>query len=283
MKQARQRKSSKRFIKVGLINTNCPNCGGILKIDNKNEKLTCEFCGAELLVENKKIRVSNAFETGYEFEKGRKQFLDDETSSKKQKKMFAGSHVPVINVIVASVLLIVMLGLSIFGVVVFSASPYDMKDGEVNVYKLQSTLYTRAIVAAMPKSIEGDDNGRKVKFYIEVNDKYEVKEDEPITQYLVYYYDADGKRQDLPSGIYKGSTEDMYPLIGFFIAGMNSLKALKAVITTCLIFVCLAIAALAIYLAYLLISVKKDRAYSPSYQAEKKKKAEQKAKAKNKK
>lgn len=185
---------------------------------------------------------------------------------KKQKKMIFGSQVPLINVIVVAILLVALLGTSIFGIVVFSAKPYDAVDGKVNVYKVQSQLYTRAIVAAMPKSIEGDDNGKKVKFYIEVNKNYDELKDEPINQYLVYYFDDDNKRHDLTDGIYQGKVEMMYPLVGFFIAGMNSLKTLKSVIITVLVFVILGMVVLAGYLIYLLISVKKDREYSSSYQ-----------------
>lgn len=196
-------------------------------------------------------------------------------SEKKQKKTFAGSKVPVINVIVASVVLVALLIVSIFGAVVFSAKPYDQKDGQVNVYKLQSKLYTKAIVAAMSDSIEGNDNGRKVKFYIEVNDKYDSEKDEPINQYRVYYYDLNNKKQECVDGIYRGTTEDMYPLVGFFIDGMQNLKTLKKIITAVLVLVIISIVALAGYLIYLLWAVKTDRKYSASYQSMKKaKKAE---------
>lgn len=198
-----------------------------------------------------------------------------ENNSKKQKKTFAGSKVPVINIIVVAVLLVALLAASIFGVVVFSAKPYDQKDGKVNVYKLQSTLYTKAIVAAMSDSIEGNDNGRKVKFYIEVNDDYDSKKDEPINQYRVYYKDLEGKKQVCVDGIYHGTTEDMYPLIGFFIDGMQNLKTLKKVITAVLVLVIISMVALAGYLIYLLWAIKTDRKYSASYQSVKKaKKAE---------
>lgn len=192
-----------------------------------------------------------------------------ENTEKKQKKTFAGSTIPVINVVVATVVLVALLITSIFGVVVFSAKPYDQKDGQVNVYKLQSKLYTKAIVAAMSDSIEGNDNGRKIKFYIEVNDDYNMETDDPVNQYRVYYM-KDGKKLVCHDGIYKGSTEDMYPLIGFFIDGMNNLKTLKKIITAVLVVVIASMVALAGYLIYVLWAVKADRKYSPSYQSMKK-------------
>lgn len=192
-----------------------------------------------------------------------------ENTEKKQKKTFAGSTIPVINVVVATVVLVALLITSIFGVVVFSAKPYDQKDGQVNVYKLQSKLYTKAIVAAMSDSIEGNDNGRKIKFYIEVNDDYNMETDDPVNQYRVYYM-KDGKKLVCHDGIYEGSTEDMYPLIGFFIDGMNNLKTLKKIITAVLVVVIASMVALAGYLIYVLWAVKADRKYSPSYQSMKK-------------
>lgn len=195
-----------------------------------------------------------------------------DNKEKKQKKTIAGSKVPVINVIIVAVLLFALLGTSIFGIVVFSARPYDQKDGKVDVYKLQSQLYTKAIVAAMSDSIEGNDNGRKVKFYIEVNDKYDSKKDEPINQYRVYYYDLEGNKQVCVDGIYHGTTEDMYPLVGFFIDSMNSLKTMKKIITAVMVIAIIAIVALAGYMLYLLWAVKEDRKYSPSYQAMKRQK-----------
>lgn len=193
---------------------------------------------------------------------------------KKQKKTFAGSKVPVINVVVIAILLVALLITSIFGVVVFSAKPYDQKDGQVNVYKLQSKLYTKAVVAAMSKSIEGNDNGRKVKFYIEVNDDYDSSKDEPIDQYRVYYF-KDGEKMVCADGIYRGTTEDMYPLVGFFIDGMNSIKAMKKIFTAITVVVIVAMVAMAVYLIYLLWCLKEDRKYNASYQEQKKaKKAE---------
>lgn len=193
-------------------------------------------------------------------------------NKKKEKKMFAGSKVSVASVTITSIILAVLLIVSIFATVVFSARAYDVKDGEVNVYKLQSKIYTSMIVKAMPKSIEGKDNGRPINFYIEVNDKYDSTKDDPVEQYRVYYFNADGEKRIAANGIYRGSTEEMYPLVGFFIAGMDNLKTLKAVVKVVVVLTIIAVVGFAIYLIYLLYALFQDRKYSASYQEQKKNK-----------
>ncbi|MDO4364552.1 MAG: hypothetical protein Q4C99_08495 [Clostridia bacterium] len=200
----------------------------------------------------------------------------------KQKKLIPGSKVSVASVAVVSVVLAVLLALSSFGLVVFSAKPYDVKDGQVNVYKLQSKLYTEAIVKALPKKITGSDNGTKIDFYIEVNDDYDASKDDPIEQYRVYYYTKDGKKMVAADGIYVGNADTMYPLVGFFIKGMDKLKVLKGVFKTLIIVLCAAILALLIWLIVLLVRIKQDRKYSVSYQEQKLiKESEKKAKKEN--
>ena len=80
-------------------------------------------------------------------------------------------------------------------------------------------------------------------------------------------------------GIYVGNANTMYPLVGFFIQGMNNLKVLKGVFLTCIIVICAAIVALLIWLIVLLTRIKQDRKYSASYQEQKLiKESEKKAK-----
>lgn len=187
--------------------------------------------------------------------------MKTQTNEKKNKKYIAGTNVPVSRVVVTSVVLALLLGLLAFAIVVFSAKPYDVKDGQVDVYKVTSTIYSHAIVAAMPETISGYDNGEEVKFYIEVNDKFNSKTDDPIEQYRVYYYNKDGKKLIASNGIYRGNTETMYPLIGFFIAGMNSLKVLQKIIIAVFVVLIVVSVALLGYLIYLIIKVKKDKDY----------------------
>lgn len=195
-----------------------------------------------------------------------------------KKKFISGSKVKVSTVVIVSVVLAVLLALSSFGFAVFSSQPFEMKDGKVNVYEIKSKLYTKAIIKALPKKITGNDGGKKIDFYIEENDNYDSKTDQPIEQFRVYYY-KDGKKLVAHEGMYKGDYETMYPLIGFFIKGMDNLKALKGVFLTLIIVVCGAVLALIIWLIVLLVRIKQDRQYSVSYQEQKLiKEAEKKAK-----
>lgn len=199
-----------------------------------------------------------------------------------KKKFISGSKVKVSTVVIVSVVLAVLLALSSFGFVVFSSQPFEMKDGKVNVYELKSKLYTKAVVKALPKKITGNDGGKKIDFYIEENDDYDSKTDQPIEQFRVYYY-KDGEKLVAHDGMYKGNYETMYPLVGFFIKGMDSLKVLKGVFLTLIIVVCAAVLAFLIWLIVLLVRIKQDRQYSVSYQEQKLiKEAEKKAKKENK-
>lgn len=199
-----------------------------------------------------------------------------------KKKFISGSKVKVSTVVIVSVVLAVLLALSSFGFAVFSSQPFEMKDGKVNVYELKSKLYTKAIIKALPKKITGNDGGKKIDFYIEENDDYDPKTDQPIEQFRVYYY-KDGEKLVAHDGMYKGNYETMYPLVGFFIKGMDSLKVLKGVFLTLIIVVCAAVLALLIWLIVLLVRIKQDRQYSVSYQEQKLiKEAEKKAKKENK-
>lgn len=195
-----------------------------------------------------------------------------------KKKYISGSKVKVSTVVIVSVVLAVLLALSSFGFAVFSSQPFELKDGKANVYEIKSKLYTKAIIKALPKKITGNDGGKKIDFYIEENDNYDSKTDQPIEQFRVYYY-KDGKKLVAHEGMYKGDYETMYPLIGFFIKGKDNLKALKGVFLTLIIVVCGAVLALIIWLIVLLVRIKQDRQYSVSYQEQKLiKEAEKKAK-----
>lgn len=185
-----------------------------------------------------------------------------------KKKFISGSKVKVSTVVIVSVVLAVLLALSSFGFAVFTSQPFKMKDGKVNVYEMKSKLYTKAIIKALPKKITGNDGGKKIDFYIEENDDYDSKTDQPIEQFRVYYY-KDGKKLVAHDGMYKGNYETMYPLVGFFIKGMDSLKVLKGVFLTLIIVACAAVLALLIWLIVLLVRIKQDRQYSVSYQEQK--------------
>ena len=188
-----------------------------------------------------------------------------ENKEKKQHKLIPGSKVRVSTVAIISVVLAVLLAISSFGLAVFSADVFEEKEGYTNVFKWQSKIYTKAVVAVMPKKITGNDAGRLIDFYIEENEDFDINKDEPIQQFRVYYY-KDGKKLVAKNGVYVGEINTMYPLVGFFIQGKDNLKALKGVCITLVVVVFLAILALIIWLIYLVVSIKQSRKYSASYQ-----------------
>ncbi|MGN0525152.1 hypothetical protein [Eubacterium sp.] len=202
-----------------------------------------------------------------------------ENKEKKQHKLIPGSKVRVSTVAIISVVLAVLLAISSFGLAVFSADVFEEKEGYTNVFKWQSKIYTKAVVAVMPKKITGNDAGRLIDFYIEENEDFDINKDEPIQQFRVYYY-KDGKKLVAKNGVYVGEINTMYPLVGFFIQGKDNLKALKGVCITLVAVVFLAILALIIWLIYLVVSIKQSRKYSASYQEQLAEKKAEKARRK---
>ena len=130
-----------------------------------------------------------------------------EVKQKKAKNVIPGTNVSKVGVIVTSVILAVLIAISAFFVVVFSAQPYELKDGQLDVYKLTSSIYTKMIVAAMPDSIHDDDTG--IDFYVEVNDDYDYHYDEPIEQYSVYYYNDNNEKTYLYDGVYEDNNYNL--------------------------------------------------------------------------
>ena len=199
-----------------------------------------------------------------------------EVKQKRAKNVIPGTNVSKVGVIVTSVILAVLIAISAFFVVVFSAQPYELKDGQLDVYKLTSSIYTKMIVAAMPDSIHDDDTG--IDFYVEVND-------EPIEQYSVYYYNDNNEKTYLYDGVYEDNNYNLNnknaknALMGFFIAGMNKIKKIKVVVTIILALLIIAILALLILLITMLVKVKRDREYS-QYKSKKKLEKQQSEKTK---
>ena len=202
-----------------------------------------------------------------------------ENKEKKQHKLIPGSKVRVSTVAIISVVLAVLLAISSIGVAVFSADVFEEKEGYTNVFKWQSKLYTKAVVAVMPKKITGNDAGRMIDFYIEENEDFDINKDEPVQQFRVYYY-KDGEKLVAKNGVYVGQVNTMYPLVGFFIQGKDNLKALKGVCITLVAVVFLAILALIIWLIYLVVSIQQSRKYSASYQEQLAEKKAEKARKK---
>ena len=56
-----------------LVDLTCQRCGALLKVDVDKKQATCQHCGATILIDDEVqyIRLDNAEEIGYSFEKGR--------------------------------------------------------------------------------------------------------------------------------------------------------------------------------------------------------------------
>ena len=56
-----------------LIDTTCPKCGANLRVNADRQSAFCEYCGAELLIDDEvqHLQIDNAESAGYAFEKGR--------------------------------------------------------------------------------------------------------------------------------------------------------------------------------------------------------------------
>ena len=81
-----------------LIDTTCPKCGANLRVDADGQSAFCEYCGAELLIDDEvqHLQIDNAESAGYAFEKGRQRAQQEAQMSreysappapKKNKKM----------------------------------------------------------------------------------------------------------------------------------------------------------------------------------------------------
>ena len=69
-----------------LISVTCPHCGGKLDISPNSKMVTCEYCHCDFLIDNeiKRMRLDNAEQAGYYFEKGRQRALQDIEDEKKR-------------------------------------------------------------------------------------------------------------------------------------------------------------------------------------------------------
>jgi len=58
---------------VRIVDTTCTKCGANLHIDADRKIAFCEYCGAQLLIDDEvqHLQIDNAESAGYAFEKGR--------------------------------------------------------------------------------------------------------------------------------------------------------------------------------------------------------------------
>ena len=82
-----------------LIDTTCPKCGANLRIDADRQSAFCEYCGAQILIDDEvqHLQIDNAENAGYAFEKGRQRAQHEVYASRtvpaqpapqKKKKIF---------------------------------------------------------------------------------------------------------------------------------------------------------------------------------------------------
>lgn len=70
-----------------MIQTNCPNCHGQMKIDRENNTAVCPFCGTSVLIddETQHVQYDNAEDAGYNFEKGRQRAKLEAEAEQRQR------------------------------------------------------------------------------------------------------------------------------------------------------------------------------------------------------
>lgn len=155
-----------------------------------------------------------------------------------------------------------VIGIFIAGLAVIKTSNTNM-----NSNNIQSKVYSKLIIAALPKTITGDDNGKKVTFHMALNKDFDASKDEPIRQFIPYYFDENDKRIDLPTGVYKSpkTGETMQVTVGFFLKGSNKLKVMASVIKVVIALLLLASIGLIILLSFYIWSLKQDKKDAQQY------------------
>ena len=67
-----------------LFSVTCPHCGGKLEVTANSKMVTCEYCNCDFMIDDevKRVHLTNAEQTGYEFEKGRQRAIREEELAK---------------------------------------------------------------------------------------------------------------------------------------------------------------------------------------------------------
>ena len=87
-----------------IVDTTCTKCGANLHIDADRKIAFCEYCGAQLLIDDEvqHLQIDNAESAGYAFEKGRQRaqyevqtqryyYNQPQPAPKKKKYVLVGS------------------------------------------------------------------------------------------------------------------------------------------------------------------------------------------------
>lgn len=83
-----------------LVGITCPHCGAKLEVTSNSKMVTCDYCNSDFMIDDeiKRIRLDDAEQAGYEFERGRQRaILEAEQASVKAMCTHCGGSVIVDN------------------------------------------------------------------------------------------------------------------------------------------------------------------------------------------
>ncbi len=72
-----------------ILKITCPNCGGMLDIDEEKKKNYCKYCGTPIFLDDeiKHVQVDFAEEAGYKFEKGRIKAQEEKIQEEREARI----------------------------------------------------------------------------------------------------------------------------------------------------------------------------------------------------
>ena len=76
-----------------LVDMVCPNCGAKIQADADMGSAKCEHCGSTFILDDEAVHVKydNAYEAGYQFEKGRQQAQAEARQRENEHRTDAGN------------------------------------------------------------------------------------------------------------------------------------------------------------------------------------------------
>ena len=62
-----------------LVGITCPHCGGKMEVTANSKMVTCDYCNSDFMIDDevKRMRLDDAEQAGYEFEKGRQRAIKE--------------------------------------------------------------------------------------------------------------------------------------------------------------------------------------------------------------
>ena len=70
-----------------LLSITCPNCGAKLQATSNAKMLNCDYCNCDVMIDDevKCVRLVDAEQAGYEFEKGRRRAIEEAELEEEKK------------------------------------------------------------------------------------------------------------------------------------------------------------------------------------------------------